>query len=455
MREIAVTDDARQIHLNLFLPTTGHHEASWRHPGARPGEIFSLSYYREIAAIAERGKFDSLFLSDHLAVGRNYEFGPGVHLEPLTLLSALAATTSRIGLIATASTSYTEPYNLARLFASLDHISEGRAGWNIVTSWSDAASGNFGRTERASHTERYARATEFVEVVTKLWDSWEDDAIVADRASGLFADRNRIHEVDHVGRYFKVKGALDVARSPQGYPVLLQAGSSVTGRAFAARYAEAIFTAQQDLAEAQAFYADVKTQARSYGRTPADIVILPGLGPIVGDTEAEAREIERELNEATIPQVGLRHIAARFDGADLSSYPLDGPVPLHALPKPDDVQGAKSRSQLIYDLIEREKGLTLRQLLWRLAGARGHGTVVGTPEQVADRILGWVDGNAADGFNIMPPYLPGSLADFVDKVVPILQDRGRFRPDYDGHTLRDHYGLRRPANRFTGSRLAS
>ncbi|MEW9612920.1 LLM class flavin-dependent oxidoreductase [Shinella sp. S4-D37] len=450
-----MTGTARQIHLNLFLPTTGHHEASWRHPGSRPGEIFSLAYYKEIAGIAERGKFDSLFLSDHLALGRNYEFGPGAHLEPLTLLSALAATTSRIGLIATASTSYTEPYNLARLFASLDHISEGRAGWNIVTSWSDAASGNFGRTERASHTERYARATEFVEVVSKLWDSWEDDAVVADRESGLFADRHKIHNVEHTGKYFKVNGALDVARSPQGYPVLLQAGSSVTGRAFAARYAEAIFTAQQDLGEAQAFYVDVKNQAKSYGRTADSIVILPGLGPIVGRTEAEAREIERELNEATIPQVGLRHIAARFDGVDLSSYPLDGPVPLHALPKPEDVQGAKSRSQLIYDLIEREKSLTLRQLLWRLAGARGHGTVVGTAEQVADRILGWVDQGASDGFNIMPPYLPGSLEDFVNEVVPILQQKGRFRTEYEGRTLRDHYGLNRPANRFANSRLAS
>jgi len=445
----------KQIHLNLFLQPTGHHEASWRHPASKPLDIFDIDYFREIAALAERGKFDSLFLSDHLALGRNFEFGPGGHLEPLTLLSALAVSTSHIGLIATASTSHTEPYNLARLFSSLDHISRGRAGWNIVTSWSESAAGNFGGGDRQSHSERYRRATEFVEVVTKLWDSWEDDAVVADVTRGVFADRNKIHNINHSGPYYTVRGALDIGRSPQGRPVFVQAGSSEEGRAFAARFAEAIFTAQQDLGEARAFYADVKKQARSYGRQPHDIVVLPGLGPIVASTEVEAKQIEQQLNELTIPQVGLRHLAARFDGADLSSFPLDAPVPLHALPKPEEVQGAQSRSRVIYELVLREPQLTLRQLLWRLAGARGHGTIVGTPEQVAHRILDWVDREAADGFNIMPPYLPASLEDFVNEVVPLLQRAGRFRADYDGPFLRDQYGLSRPESGYADHRAAS
>jgi N-acetyl-S-(2-succino)cysteine monooxygenase len=438
---------ATHLHLNVFVAGTGHHEASWRHPKTEPDRTVDIAYYRKIAQIAERGKFDSLFLADQLALSPNIKYNAQARLEPLTLLAALAGATERIGLIATASTTYTEPYNLARQFASLDHISSGRAGWNIVTSWSGAAPGNFGHDERMSHADRYVRATEYVDVVQKLWDSWDDDARRIDRDAGIFADPDRIHAINHHGAIFKVRGPLTLPRTPQGNPVLVQAGSSDDGRAFAARYAEAIFTAQQELGDAQKFYADVKTRVAAFGRDPAAVKILPGLTPFLGSTMAEARALEEEFNDLTIPEAGLQHLSARFNGADLSGFPLDGPVPLDALPKPENVEGPRSRSETIVNLVKREN-LTLRQLLRRLAGGRGHRVLAGTPELVADHIMHWVDAGAADGFNIMPPYLPGGLTDFVDHVVPLLQRRGVFRRDYEGTTLRDHYGLPRPASRF-------
>jgi N-acetyl-S-(2-succino)cysteine monooxygenase len=438
---------ARRLHLNFFIAGTGHHEASWRHPGTEPEHTVDISYYRKIAAIAERGKFDSLFLADQLSLSPNIKYNAQARLEPLTLLAALAGATERIGLIATASTTYTEPYNLARQFASLDHISSGRAGWNIVTSWSGEAPRNFGHETRLSHAERYVRATEYVDVVQKLWDSWDDDARRIDRDAGIFADPDRIHAINHQGPIFKVRGALTLPRTPQGNPVLVQAGSSEDGRTFAARFAEAIFTAQQELGDAQAFYADIKKRAAAFGRDSAAVKILPGLSPFLGSTMAEARALEEEFNDLTNPEAGLLHLASRFDGADLRGYPLDAPVPLDALPKPQQVQGPQSRAETIVNLVKREN-LTLRQLLRRLAGARGHRVLAGTPELVADHIMEWVDAGAADGFNVMPPYLPGGLADFVDHVVPLLQRRGVFRRDYEGTMLRDHYGLPRPASRF-------
>ncbi len=442
---------ARHLHLNVFLATTGHHEASWIYEKTQPERISNVDYYQEIAAIAERGKFDSLFLGDHPALGRGVKHRAQGRLEPFTLLSALAMSTERIGLIATASTTYMEPYNLARQFASLDHISSGRAGWNLVTTWNPDVTANFGADERVSHGDRYARAYEYLEVVTKLWDSWEDGARVIDRKSGVYADTSRIHPINHQGKYFKVRGALDLPRSPQGQPVLVQAGSSEDGRAFAAKYAEAIFTAQQDLGEAKDFYADVKGRARALGRDPTLITILPGLSPIIGSTLGEARALDEKLNDLIIPEVGLAHLSARFDNLDLSGYPLDAPVPLDAFPKPEALQGAQSRAQVIINLVNREKTLTLRQLLRRLAGARGHRVLAGTPELIADHIVEWVDNAAADGFNIMPPYLPGGLSDFVDHVVPILQKRGVFRRDYEGTTLRDHYGLSRPISQYAAA----
>ncbi|GLZ02701.1 monooxygenase [Actinomadura sp. NBRC 104412] len=438
------------LHLNVFVVGHGHHEAAWRHPRSTTAAVTDVAYFQSLARRAEEGLLDSVFFADQLVLGNgDAEFRPRGGLEPLTLLAALATVTERIGLIATASTTYTEPFNLARQLASLDHISHGRIGWNIVTSWAVGAAANFGLDRPIPHDERYARAFEYMEVVTRLWDSWADDAVVHDQAAGRFADPAKIREAGFEGRFYRVKGAGTVPRPPQGHPVLVQAGSSEEGRRFAAHHAEAIFTAQQDMAEAVEFAADVRRRASAAGRDPRHLRILPGLSPIIGSTEEEARRLERELNELTLPEVGLRHLSARFDGADLSGIPLDEPLSVDALPKPSDVQGPQSRAKLITDLVRRERP-TLRELLYRLAGARGHLVVTGTPEQIADTIEQWAEAGAADGFNIMPPHLPGGLDDFIDHVVPELQRRGLFRKEYEGTTLRDHYNLPRPRNRVFG-----
>jgi FMN-dependent oxidoreductase (nitrilotriacetate monooxygenase family) len=437
-----------RIHLNLFLSTTGHHEASWRFPSAQPERIGDVRYYQEMAATAERGKLDSVFLGDHLALA-SVNYRAEGRFDPLILLSALATTTTHIGLIGTASTTYSEPYNLARQFASLDHLSRGRAGWNMVTTWVADVAANYGLPKPLPHADRYARANEYLEVVTKLWDSWEDDAHVIDRATGVYVDPTRVHAIEHAGTYFKVHGALNVPRSPQGRPVLVQAGSSDDGRAFAAKYAEAIFTAQRELAEAQAFYADMKRRVTEYGRDPNAVLILPGLSAIVGSTTAEARAIQEQLDQLTVPALGVSALSSIFDGADFSAVALDEPVSLDVFPDPGKLVNSQSRAQLIVDLVRRER-LTLRALLRRLAHARGHRTVVGTPEEIVEQMLDWVEHDAADGFNLVPPYLPQGLTDFVDQVIPILQKRGVFRREYEGTTLRDHYGLPRPASRFAG-----
>jgi FMN-dependent oxidoreductase (nitrilotriacetate monooxygenase family) len=364
-------------------------------------------------------------------------------LEPLTLLTVLAGVTERIGLVATASTSYNSPYNLARRFASLDHISGGRAGWNIVTTATLEAARNFGLDDLPEHGARYARADEFIQVAQKLWDSWEDDAIVADKTAGLWADQSKIHPPAHRGQHFSVQGALNIPRSPQGYPLLVQAGSSQDGREFAGRYAEAVFTAQQTLAEAREFYADLKSRARAAGRDPDTIKILPGIVPVIGSTEAEAADRERELDEAIVARYAHQQLAdtLRLPIEDLS---LDAELPSELLPE-EAIQGAKSRYTLIVELARRER-LTVRQLIGRLGGGRGHRTFTGTPEQVADTIEEWFGAGAADGFNIMPAVLPSGLETFVDHVVPILRARGLFRTEYTASTLRGHYGLARPVN---------
>jgi len=429
-----------QLHLNAFLMANGHHEAAWRHPDTNPQQALTLRHYANLARIAERGKLDSLFLADGVALWGNVRYNSHSRFEPLTLLSALAASTDRIGLIATASTTYNEPYHLARKFASLDHLSGGRAGWNIVTSAGEDEARNFNRAGRPDHELRYERATEFVEVVKRLWDSWDDDALVIDKESGIFADTELIAPIDHVGQHFQVRGPLNTPRPVQGHPLLVQAGSSETGKEYAARYAEAVFTAQQTFDEGKAFYDDVKARAARYGRTPDEIKILPGISPIIGRTEAEAHEREALLNSLITPDYGVAQLSKLLDH-DLRPYPLDGPLP--------DVgtytEGAQSRFDLVTGLARREN-LTIRQLIERLAGGRGHRVFAGTPEQVADQIEHWFTGGAADGFNIMPPTLPGGLTDFVDLVVPELQRRGLFRTEYTGTTLREHYGLARPAN---------
>lgn len=437
----------RQIHLNLFIHSRGHHEASWRHPDASTLPLTDIRYYQELAQTAEGGLFDSIFLADQLAARDDVERAARAWLEPITALGALAVSTKRIGLIATASTTYTEPYNLARQFASLDHISGGRAAWNIVTSWSAPAARNYGDDSQVSHADRYARAEDFLQVAKALWDSWADDVLVDDPKSGLYAHADRIRPIDHDGPYYKVAGPLNIPRGPQGRPVLVQAGSSDTGRRFAARHAEAVFTAHMEKATAQAFYTDLKALAEEEGRAADQIHILPGLSPVIAATETDAQKLAEELNDLADPEIGRKRLSSRFGGHDFSHLPLDTPLTPADFPDPATVEAARSRTELIVGLVEREN-LTLRQLLSKMAGARGHFTFAGTPEQVADLIEDWFTDGAADGFNLMPPLLPTMLTAFIDEVVPILQKRGLFRMEYEGETLRSHYGLTRPADAF-------
>ncbi|MES9522246.1 LLM class flavin-dependent oxidoreductase [Streptomyces capoamus] len=436
----------RELHLNAFLMNTGHHEASWRLPESDPYAHVELGHYVRLAKIAERGTFDSLFLADSPQLWGNLAQRPAGALEPLTLLTALATATEHIGLIATASTSYNSPYNLARRFASLDIVSGGRAGWNIVTTAGAEAARNFGLAAEPAHAERYARAAEFLDVSLKLWDSWEDDAIVGDKAAGVWGDDRKLHPPRHEGTYFSVEGALNVPRTPQGYPLLVQAGSSEDGKAFAARYAEAVFTAQQTLADAQAFYADLKSRTRAAGRDPEHVKVLPGIVPVLGSTEAEARAAEQLLEDHIVYEHGVGRLESLLQ-LPAGTLRLDGRLPAD-LPPESAVEGAKSRYTLVVELARRER-LTVRQLIGRLGGGRGHLTFAGTPEQVADQIETWFTRGAADGFNIMPAVLPSGLEAFVEHVVPVLRGRGLLRTEYGPRrTLRERYGLPRPANQY-------
>ncbi len=440
------------LHLNAFLMGVGHHEAAWRLPESDPFAQTDVEHFKRLARIAERGRLDSLFLADSPVLWNSIGRRPSGTLEPTVLLTALAGATEHIGLIATASTTYNEPFNLARRFASLDHISGGRAGWNIVTTAGVDAARNFNLDDLPSHRDRYERAAEFVDVSLKLWDSWDDGAPLGDKDGGRWGDDTLLYPAAHAGRHFRVAGPLNVPRSPQGHPLLVQAGSSEDGKELAARYAEAVFTAQQTLAEAQAFYRDLKWRTAQAGRDPDTVKILPGIVPAIGSTEAEAQALEAELDRLIKPEYARRQLATtlRVEPEDLD---LDRELPAD-LPDEDEIEGAKSRYTLIVTLARRER-LTVRQLIGRLGGGRGHRTFAGTPEQVADAIEEWYRSGAADGFNIMPPVLPSGLETFVDHVVPILQRRGLFRTEYTGTTLRDHYGLPRPANRFTRQHAAA
>jgi len=433
-----------KLHLNAFLMPAGHHEASWRLPESDPHAHLQVEYYANLARIAERGKLDSLFLADSPVLWNNIGRRPSGAIEPTVLLAALAGVTQRIGLIATASTTYNEPYNLARRFGSLDFISRGRAGWNVVTTAGVDAARNFNLDELPAHRERYARAAEFVDVTLKLWDSWADDAVVGDKESGVWGDNERLFPPKHHGRFFKVQGALNLPRSPQGYPLIVQAGSSDDGKELAARYAEAVFTAQQTLEDAQQFYADLKAQTRAAGRDPDTIKILPGIVPVIGATEAEALELDAELDRLIKPEYARLQLAQTLRVAP-EKLELDAELPGEISADDNLTEAAKSRYTLIVNLARRER-LTVRQLIGRLGGGRGHRTFAGTPEQVADALQHWYEHGAADGFNVMPPVLPSGLERFVDHVVPILQKRGLFRTDYEGTTLREHYGLARPEN---------
>jgi N-acetyl-S-(2-succino)cysteine monooxygenase len=440
---------ARQhMRLGLSMRQLGYHAGGWRHPDVPAEASMDIDFYVRLGRRAEQGLFDLLFLADGVGLRQRDEpagslsrSNQNVELEPLTMLSAVAMMTKHIGLIATASTTYNEPYHVARKFGSLDHISHGRAGWNIVTSWSEAEARNFNRDHHLDYDTRYDRAAEFVEVVKGLWDSWDDDAFPHDKESGLFFDPTKMHALDHRGKHFQVRGPLTVARCPQGWPVMVQAGASDQGQEIAAASADIVFTAQVELASAQAYYASVKDRLPRYGRGPDDLLLMPGLLPIVGRTEAEAQAKFQQLQDLIHPLVGLSQVYGPM--GDLSGFPLDGPVP-----DPIDPE-LRSRAAVLLEHA-RNNNLTIRELYLAASSGRGHRTVIGTPAQIADSMQEWMEAGAADGFNIVPSHLPVALDDFVDLVVPELQRRGLFRTQYEGRTLRENLGLKRPISRYPG-----
>lgn len=425
------------MHINLFLFGCGHHNAAWRHPASPVERLGDIRWYEEMAQLAERGKLDAVFLADgHAAV--NLTDGPRWFLEPVTMLTAMARATSRIGVICTVSSTFYTPFHAARLIGSLDHISGGRVGWNVVTSMFDAEARNHGYEAMPGHAERYARADEFIETVLALWDSWDDGAILNDR-HGLYVDPERVRKINHHGQHFLVDGPLTVPRPPQGHPVLIQAGASDEGRALAGKYAEAIYAVAYDLPSAQTYYSSIRESVKAAGRD-APVPILPGLVTYVGSTEAEAKAKQRELDELLPTESSLRQLQLFID-QDCMNWELDAPVP--PLPPLEAFKGPKGRYATVLRIIETEKP-TVRELLGRLAAGGGHCTMVGTPEQIADKMELWYRNGGADGFNLMPPAEPGSVEDFVDHVIPVLQKRGLFRKDYEHTTLRGHFGLARP-----------
>jgi alkanesulfonate monooxygenase len=435
----------KQIHLGAVMRPVAIHTAWWRYPGAYPDANFNLKHLVRFIQTLERARFDAFFMADHLAVLNMpipalRRSATVTSFEPMTLLSALAMVTERIGLVATASTTFDEPYHVARRFASLDHISSGRAGWNVVTTANPDAALNFGLTDHVEHDERYRRAREFHTVVTGLWDSWADDAWLRDQASGVFFDPNKMHVLNHKGEHLSVRGPLNIARPIQGWPVIVQAGASDAGRQFAAETAEVVFGSSRTIEEARDFYKDVKTRVTAAGRSADHCKILPGALVTVGRTRSEAREKKALLDSLVHPESGIPNLSIRL-GIDASTFDLDAPLP----EIPPSNQSQSQRDTLV--AMARRENLTVRQLA-QLMGGFGGLEIVGTAEEIADTMQAWSDTGAADGFNIMFPTVPEGLDDFVDLVIPELRRRGMFREEYEGTTLRDHLGLPRPANRF-------
>jgi FMN-dependent oxidoreductase (nitrilotriacetate monooxygenase family) len=452
-----MTESRPKLHFGAFLYTPGTHSAGWRHPDAVPSTDMQFPLYLELARTAERGKLDTIFLQDTAAISGSAGLdgsspyrpanGRQVHLEPVSLIAALAAVTSRIGLISTATTTYNEPYDLARRFATIDHISRGRAGWNLVTSQVEDEAGNFGLDKHVDHTLRYERAGEFYDVVAGLWDSWEADAFIHDKTSGRYYDTNKLHFLHHKGRHFQVRGPLNVSRTPQGRPLVAQAGSSDVGRELAARSADLVFTAQTVIPDGQAFRADLRDRVTRYGRRPDDIKILPGLMPIVGQTDDEAREKYAQLQSLIDDEHAMPLLARLCGDLDIYQYPIDGPLP----PLPPS-NAAKARQALIAELA-RQDNMTIRQIVRYLGTAQGHRVVVGSAKTIADDMEAWLLAGAADGFNLLFPFFPAPLDDFVNLVVPELQARGIFRTEYEGRTLRENLGVPAPQNRYASINL--
>jgi N-acetyl-S-(2-succino)cysteine monooxygenase len=433
----------RQMHIGMSIRGLGYHPAAWRHPDVPADGSLRFEHYARSALAAERGKCDLLFFADGIGI-RERDIPRGslarsgyeiVELEPLTLLPALAAVTKHIGLVCTASTTYNEPFHIARKFASLDLLSNGRAGWNVVTSWSEAEAKNFNRDQHLDYETRYARAAEFVEVVKGLWDSWEKDAFCFDKASGRFFDEAKMHVLDHRGRFFSVRGPLNVGPLPQVHAIVVQAGASEQGRELAAETADIVYAVHASKPMAQAFYADLKRRLDRYGRSADDLKILPALRPVVGRTAAEARAKYDQLQEL----VGLARLNQSF--GDLSGYPLDGPVPLDKLGPAE----LRSISTQLMERVRRQKP-TIRELYQEVAGMGGF-CLIGTPTEIADVMQDWFEQDACDGFNITPTHLPGGCEDFVEMLTPELQRRGLLRTQYEGRTLRENLGLKPPVNR--------
>lgn len=435
--------------LGAFFHPTGNHVAAWLHPDAQIDAGTNFEHYAHLAQTAEAAKFDLMFLADAAATrdGRLNALMRWpqymAYFEPLTLLSGIAAVTRRLGLVSTATTSYNEPFHIARKYASLDHISHGRAGWNVVTSSNYSESHNFGRDQHLTQEHKYERASEFVEIVKGLWDSWEDDAFLRDRKTAQYFDPEKLHRLEHKGKYFSVRGPLNVARPPQGHPVIAQAGSSPDFINMAGRYAEIIFTAQHDLQSSQAFYSKLKAAVRQHGREPNTQKIMPGLNTVVAATEKEAREKFVYLQGLIHPDVGREVLSNDLGNVDLSQIDIDGPVPRELIPPPF----VESFLDIIsLTGVERP---SLRQMYTAYGCARGQRPLIGSAAQIADEMARWFEGHGADGFLIHPAYLPGGLEDFCSLVVPELQERGLFRHDYEGETLREHLGLKRPPNRYS------
>lgn len=438
--------DVRQLKLGAFMRPASIHTAAWRYPGAFADANFSFAHLKRFAQTLERGRFDAFFMADHLAVLNMpmealQRSATVSSFDPLTLLPALSVVTEHLGLIATASTTYNDPYHVARKFASLDHLSNGRAGWNLVTSANPDEALNFSRETHIDHATRYRRAREFYEVVTGLWDSWADDAFIRDVSSGVFFNPEKLHVLNHKGESFQVRGPLNVARPVQGWPVIVQAGSSEAGRQIAAETAEAIFSANNTLISAREFYADIKQRMREIGRNPSHLKVLPGVFVVIGETLAEAKARKRHLDSLVHPDSGLGSLSVML-GCDARQFDLD-----ELLPEiPESNASKSSREKLI--AMAREENMSVRQLAQYVGGSFGVMEMVGTPASIVDEMEEWLMTDACDGFNVMFPFLPDGLDDFVNQVVPELQRRGIFRREYEGRTLRENLGLPRPENRF-------
>ncbi len=441
--------ERRMMRIGTFLAGTGSNMASWRHPTAVPDAAINLDYYRRLTRKAEGAKLDFAFFGDGLYISEKSHPNFLNRFEPLTLLAALAMDTTHIGLAATLSTTYSDPYTVARQFMSIDHISNGRAGWNVVTSPLEGSALNYNKPEHPAHDLRYRMASEYIEVAKGLWDSWEDGAFIRDQTAGQFIDEDKLHRLNHVGEFFSVQGPLNISRSPQGRPVLIQAGSSEAGRGFAANIADAVFTGQANRASAEEFSKDVKGRAAAAGRNPAEVLIMPGCSPIVGRTPEEAEEKYLEIAGLVEVNQALNYLGRYFNDMDFTQYDLDSPFPELG----DFGRNGWESSTDSIKKTAREKELTLRQMALQVTTSRHE--FIGTAEQVADTMQAWFESGACDGFMLSGAVLPQGFDDFVDHVLPILKERGLFRTEYEADTLRGNLGLPKPQNRYTAARKAS